>query len=120
MYCSTLFVNHKLLTTNYKLIMLRFFSRVAFIFNIFFLLAVALQYKSFIKEESLVYNFIIVSFFPAVFLFSPIINISYFITILVKRKLFSLVPKWLVLTNFIMLIIQILYIIIFLNDPFYY
>jgi len=100
--------------------MLRFSSRVAFIFNIFFLLAVALQYKSFIKEESIAYNLIIISFFPAVFLFSPIINMTYFIVLLMKRNLFALVPKWLVLTNFIMLIIQILYIIIVLNDPFYY
>jgi hypothetical protein len=100
--------------------MLRFFSRVAFIFNFFFLLSVALQYRSFIKEESIVYNLIIMGFFPAVFLFSPVINISYFFAIVAKRKLFSLVPKWLVLTNFIMLIVQILYIIIFLNDTIYY
>jgi hypothetical protein len=96
--------------------LLRFFSRVAFIFNLFFLLSVALQYRSFIREGTIVYNLIIMGFFPAVFLFSPVINISYGIVLAAKRKLFSLVPKWLVLTNFIMLIVQILYIILFLND----
>lgn len=100
--------------------MLRFFSRVAFISNIVFLLAVALQYRSFIKEETIVSNIIILGYFLAVFFFNPIINIWYAVYLLVTRKLFILVPKWLVLTNFIMLIVQILYIIFFLNDTIHY
>jgi hypothetical protein len=58
-------------------------------------------------------------YFLAVFLFNPIVNVSYAFCILLKRKLFKLVPKWLVLTNFILLIVQILYIILFLNDTVY-
>jgi hypothetical protein len=100
--------------------MLRFFSRVAFICNIVFLFSVALQYRSFIKEETVVSNIIILGYFLAVFLFNPLVNILYAIYLLVTKKLFKLVPKWLVLTNFIMLIVQILYIILFLNDTIYY
>jgi hypothetical protein len=100
--------------------MIRFFSRVALISNIVFLLAVALQYKSFIKEETVVSNIIILGYFLAVFFFNPLVNFLYAIYLIVTKKLFNLVPKWLVLTNFIMLIVQILYIILFLNDTIYY
>lgn len=100
--------------------MLRFFSHVAFICNIFFLLSVLLQYKTFIEEETIVSNIIILGYFMAVFLFNPLVNVLYAIVICFKRKLFQLVPKWIVLTNFIMLIMQILYIILFLNDTIHY
>jgi hypothetical protein len=99
--------------------MLLFLSRVAFICNLFFLCSVALQFRSFVNEDSLVSTIVILGYFFAVFLFNPIANVSYVISILLKRKLFKLVPKWLVLTNFIMLIVQILYIILFLNDTVY-
>lgn len=99
---------------------LRFFSKVAFICNLFFLFAVTLHFVPLVREESLVATIVIIGYFLAVFIFNPTINILYLIFLFSKRSLYASIPKWLVVTNFIFLVIQILYIILILNDTFYY
>lgn len=99
---------------------LNFLSRVAFICNLAFLLSAFLQYKNFIGNQSLLSTVVIIGYFLGVFIFSPLVNILYFIQLVKKRDLYQFVPKWLVVSNFIFLLTQIIFIIFFLNDTFYY
>ena len=98
---------------------LRFLSRVAFICNVFFLLSVLLQLTDFTKNEAVISTIAITGYFLAVFVFSPLVNLIYLILILSRRNPFTFVPKWLVISNFAFLLIQIIF-IAFLNDTFNY
>ena len=98
---------------------LLFLSRVAFICNLFFLLTVLLQWRNLIGDERVASTVVIIGYFFAVFVFSPIVNLSYGVTLLRKKPLFTFVPRWLVLTNFIFLLLQLQY-IFFLNDTIHY
>jgi hypothetical protein len=81
---------------------LRFLSRVAIICNFFFILTVALH-----------------GYALAVFVFTPLVIILYLAFIILRKKLFDVVPKWMVITNFVFLLLQILYILLFLNGSLY-
>lgn len=98
---------------------LLFLSRIAFICNLFFLLTVLLQWRNLIGDERVASTVIIIGYVFAVFLFNPMVNLSYGIALLRRSALFSSVPRWLVLTNFIFLILQLQY-IFFLNDTIHY
>ena len=92
-----------------------FLSRVALICNVFFLLTVLLHYRNYIEDQVTVSTVIIIGYVMAVFIFNPLVNIYYLIILARKKKLFQIVPRWLVLTNFIFLLLQLQY-ILFLND----
>ena len=92
-----------------------FLSRVALICNVFFLLTVLLHYRNYIEDQVTVSTVIIIGYIMAVFIFNPLVNIYYLIILARKKKLFQIVPRWLVLTNFIFLLLQLQY-ILFLND----
>ena len=98
---------------------LSFLSKLALVCNLFFLLSVFLHFNSFLKDEAIVSTIVIIGYALAVFIFTPIINMIYFTFLVLRKKLFGIVPKWLVLTNFIFLLLQILYVILFLNDSVY-
>jgi hypothetical protein len=98
---------------------LLFLSRVAFICNLFFLLTVLLQWRNLIGDEQLASTVVIIGYLFAVFIFNPVVNLSYGITLLRKKALFTFVPRWLVLANFIFLLLQLQY-ILFLNDSIHY
>jgi hypothetical protein len=98
---------------------LLFLSRVAFICNLFFLLTVLLQWRNLIGDERVASTVVIIGYFFAVFIFSPVVNLSYGLTLIRRKPLFSFVPRWLVLTNFIFLLLQLQY-ILFLNDSIHY
>ena len=98
---------------------LLFLSRIAFICNLFFLLTVLLQWRNIIGNEQVVSTVIIVGYFFAVIIFNPFVNLSYLVTLLRKKPLFNFVPRWLVLTNFIFLLLQLQY-LLFLNDTLHY
>lgn len=98
---------------------LLFLSRVAFICNLFFLLTVLLQWRNLIGDERVASTVVIIGYFFAVFIFSPIVNLSYGISLILRKPLFTFVPRWLVLTNFIFLLLQLQY-IFFLNDTIHY
>jgi hypothetical protein len=93
---------------------LRLLSRLAFICNVFFLVSVALRFKSFIADPSTVSTAVIIGYF-LVFIFNPVVNLSYLGVLLVKRRLFPYVKPWLVICNLLFLLLQILYILYF-ND----
>jgi hypothetical protein len=98
---------------------LRFLSRVAIICNFFFILTVALHFNSFLEEQAIVSTVVIIGYALAVFVFTPLVIILYFAFIIFRKKLFDVVPKWMVITNFVFLLLQILYILLFLNGSFY-
>lgn len=98
---------------------LLFLSRVAFICNLFFLLTVLLQWRNLIGDERIASTVVIIGYFFAIFLFNPIVNISYGIVLVGRRSLVSIVPRWLALANFIFLLLQLQY-ILFLNDTIHY
>jgi hypothetical protein len=91
-----------------------FLSRVAFICNVFSLLTILLLWKNFIGDQVIVSTIAIMGYFLAI-IFNPLVNIIYGILLLSKQPLFMIVPKWLVITNFVFLLLQLQY-IFFLND----
>jgi hypothetical protein len=50
------------------------------------------------------------------YLLCPLVNLCYLV-LLLRRRLFARIPRWLVLTNFILLIVLVQY-ILFQNDTF--
>jgi hypothetical protein len=89
-----------------------FLSRVAFICNVFFGLAVLVKMGLPLRDEAMVSTIVIAGYF-LVALFNPLVNIVYLVLLL--RKKLAQLPRWLVVANFIFLLLQIQY-IFFLND----
>jgi hypothetical protein len=96
-----------------------FLSRVALICDFFFLVTVALHFKSFFQDQAIISTIVIIGYALAVFVFSPLVNILYLAILSMRRRLFDIVPKWLVITNFVFLLLHILYVILFLNASLY-
>src|SRR5687767_8789525 len=93
-----------------------FLSRVAFVCNLFFVLTVILHFNSFLQDQAIISTIVIIGYALSVFVFNPLANIFCLAILLFRRKLFELVPKWLVITNFFFLLLQITYVLLFLND----
>jgi len=98
---------------------LSFLSKLALVCNLFFLLTILLHFNRFLEDQAIVSTIVIIGYALAVFIFTPLVNMIYFSFIVLRKKLFNIVPKWLVFTNFIFLVLQILYVILFLNDSVY-
>lgn len=96
--------------------LLRFLSRIAFICNLFFLLTVMMHWSTLFQNEAVVAVIIILGYFLAVFVFNPLVTILYSILLLRRRNLFAIVPKWLVITNFVFLLLQLIYILFILQN----
>jgi hypothetical protein len=92
-----------------------FLSRIAFICNLFFLLALVVRFIN-LAGNSVAVSTIGITGYLLVALFNPLVNIIY-LTLLIRRKLFDNLPRWLVLSNFIFLLLQLQY-ILFLNGQF--
>ena len=93
---------------------LLFLSRIAFVCNLFSIFAMLLMWRDIIQNQVAVSTIIIIGYFLAI-VFNPIVNVCYLIMLILKKPLFNTVPKWLVLVNFIFLLLQLQY-ILFLND----
>jgi hypothetical protein len=76
---------------------------------------VALHFESFLEDQVTISTVVIIGYFLSVFIFTPLANILCLAVFVSRRKLFDVVPKWLVIANFIFLLLQVLYIILFLN-----
>jgi hypothetical protein len=96
-----------------------FLARVAFVCNLFFVFAVILQFSSFLKDQATISTIVIIGYFLSVLLFNPLTNIIGLFVLLFRKKLFDIVPAWLVIANFIFLLLQITYVLLFLNDTLY-
>ncbi len=83
------------------------------------MLSALLQWKDFIGSQVVVSTIVVMGYFLAVFIFNPLVHLLYLIQAVWKKNLWLLVPKWLVITNFIFLLVQLLFILFFLNDTIY-
>ncbi|MDQ3682592.1 MAG: hypothetical protein M3352_05910 [Bacteroidota bacterium] len=97
---------------------LLFLSRIAFICNLFFLLTVLLQWRNLGGNDAVISTIIIIGYVFAI-LVNPLVNIFYVFMLIRKKPLLQRLPKWLVLANFIFLLLQLQY-LLFLNDTFHY
>jgi hypothetical protein len=86
---------------------LRFLSRVAFICNLFFVFTVFMQVKSFFPEGTSASTIVIVGYLMAP-LVNLVVNISYLVCFILRKPLLASVPRWLVISNIIFLLFQIL------------
>ena len=91
-----------------------FFSRVAFLCNICFLLAFSIQLTNWVKNEELKATIIMVGYVMG-FIVNPLIVLTYLVIFVSVRKKLKLIPSWLLTANILFLVIQILY-IFYLND----
>jgi len=91
---------------------LLFLSRVAFICNIFFLLTFSFRFYQWISEESLASTIIVLGYFLAVFLFTPVVNLCYLILYILRRSPVKYIPHWLMVSNILFLVLQLIYIIL--------
>jgi len=92
---------------------LLFLSRLAFICNVFFLLAVSLQLMRWFQNQDVEAYVIIIGYFM-VGLINPLANFSCLFLFLNNRARLKVVPTWLLLANFVFFILQIIY-LIYLN-----
>ncbi len=89
-------------------------SRLAFICNAFFLLAVSLQVLQWFRNEDAEATIIILGYVMVAVL-NPLANLCYlFLLVLYPIKLRN-IPRWLLFSNVVFLLLQITY-IIYLND----
>jgi hypothetical protein len=93
---------------------LSFLSRLAFICNVFFLLAFSLRISNWVTDPDLAGTILIIGYFFVV-LFSPLVNICYLFMFLLRKKFWIVVPSWLITANILFLVMQIFY-ILYLND----
>jgi hypothetical protein len=93
---------------------LLFLSRLAFVCNVFFLLAFSLQLGNWLTNPDITAIIAIIGYVMVV-LFNPLVNLCYLVLFLVRKKFWAVVPLWLVTANILFLVMQIFY-ILYLND----
>ena len=91
-----------------------FLSRVAFICNVFFLIAFSLQVSNWINNPDII-SFIMLLGFMLAFLFNPLINLCYLLLAVLRRRYWDAIPHWLITANIFFLLLQVFY-ILYLND----
>jgi hypothetical protein len=93
---------------------LLFWSRVAFICNIFFLLAFSIQLTDWVQNQDISSTIALIGYVMG-FVINPFVNIAYLIIFIVSKRKLRLIPSWLITANILFLVMQILY-IFYLND----
>ena len=89
---------------------LLFLSRLAFICNIFFLLAFSLQLSKWIQDEEIISTVVILGYVMG-FSLNPIVNLCYLFTATISRKKLAIVPLWLIVANVLFLVIDAFYLL---------
>lgn len=87
--------------------LLRHLSRVAFICNICFMLAVLILYVNKPPKGEIVSIIIVLGYVLAVFV-NVIVNFCYAVRLLARKPLREFIPLWLMIANFIFLIPQLI------------
>lgn len=85
-------------------------SRLAFICNLFFLLAFSIQISNWIKDEQLISTIVVIGYVMG-FLINPLANFCYLFTVILARKRLAIVPAWLIVANVLFLVIDAFYIL---------
>ncbi|HEY0057707.1 MAG TPA: hypothetical protein VGB56_01145 [Flavisolibacter sp.] len=91
-----------------------FLSRVAFICNVFFLIAFSLQVSNWINNLDII-SIVLLAGYVLALLFNPLVNLCYFVLALLRRRFWDVVPHWLITANIFFLLMQVFY-ILYLND----
>jgi hypothetical protein len=89
---------------------LLFLSRLAFICNCFFLLAVSLQLGKWFQNQDAEATTIIIGYFMSALL-NPAAILCYLILFFSNKTKLLIVPKWIILLNCIFLLLQIFYLL---------
>jgi hypothetical protein len=92
---------------------LLFLSRLAFLCNVCFLLAVSLQFLRWFQNHDLESYFIIIGYF-LVAIINPLANFCVLYLFVGSRERLKVVPSWLWIANFAFFILQIIY-LLYLN-----
>jgi hypothetical protein len=85
-------------------------SRIAFICNLFFLLAFSLQLTKWISDEQLTSTILIIGYVIG-FILNPLANFSYLVFGIFSRKSLIIIPAWLIVANVLFLVIDAFYIL---------
>lgn len=93
---------------------LLFLSRLAFICNVCFVLALSLRIFNWLHNEDLTGTILIIGYFLVV-LFNPLVNLCYLALFAARKKFWQTVPSWLITANIMFLLLQLFY-IFYLND----
>ncbi|HVZ58036.1 MAG TPA: hypothetical protein VG870_15360 [Chitinophagaceae bacterium] len=93
---------------------LLFFSRFALVCGLFFLLTVSLQMSNWTQSEAVSSTIIIIGYFLGL-VFIPFVNLCYLVLLILNKKFWLIVPRWLIVVNALLLGGQ-LYYIFFLNE----
>lgn len=88
---------------------LLFLSRVAFICNLFSILTLLILWKDITSQQAVVGTVGILGYVLAI-VFNPFVNLCYGLLLVIKGSLLAIIPKWLLVANFVFLILQLLYI----------
>lgn len=97
---------------------LLFLSRLAFISGICILIWLVLAMVRTENQELFSSTIIIIGYFLGGILL-PVTNLIYLGMTIARRKVTSVVPTWLVISNIVFLLV-FLYFIFYLNDPYYH
>jgi hypothetical protein len=99
-------------TLNFKQFMrwLLTLSRLAFICNLFFLIAFSFQLSNWIKNEQITSTVVLIGYVMG-FILNPLANFSYLVFGIVSRKSLKILPSWLIVANVLFLVIDAFYIL---------
>lgn len=88
---------------------LLFLSRVAFVCNCFFLLALSLQMVRWFRNQDAEALVITIGYFMSMLL-NPAAVMCYILLAFVQRAKLAVVPRWLIIGNVLFLVLQVFYI----------
>ena len=88
---------------------LLFLSRLAFICNCFFLLALSLQFGRWFQNQDAEATTIIIGYFMAILL-NPAAVVCYLILFFRNKTLLQIVPRWIMIANILFLFLQAYYV----------
>jgi hypothetical protein len=94
--------------------LLRFLSRVAFIFNICFLAAAFSQWLPGLPDNAPTWSILALGYFLSIII-NVIVNATVLFLFLIRRLRTAAIPPWLLVVNFLFFIVQIILLII--NRP---
>lgn len=97
---------------------LLFLSRVSFLCGLFMLLAFLLLFTSWNENEGLA-SAVIMAGYGLAILILPLTGFIYLLLAVTGRKPAQFIPRWLILSNILMLFIFLIFTFYF-NDPYYY
>jgi hypothetical protein len=94
-----------------------FICRVAFVFNLLFLISALMHWADWDTRYPQVFGFLLIAYILCVFFINPLANLITAILLLSHKRPAQHVGRWVLLLNFFFLLFQLIFIFL-LNDPF--